>query len=74
MFCNVNTKKAKINISKENVKKKRLCPSNFLISYSHFEISISKWNDQENSSTFFFTNHFINNFTNSIINSTHSEL
>ena len=47
MFWNVNTREIIINISKEKIWENDI-PSNFLIVYSYSEISVSKWNDQQN--------------------------
>ena len=53
---------------------KRYAPSVFLVLYSYSEISVSKWNDQQNLLIYqrFFYQSFYN-FTNSVINRTHSE-
>ena len=72
MFCNISTREIKRNISKENISTNDTpLQFSYLILYSYSEKTVSKWNDKQN--LFFFINHFMNNFTNSVINGTHSE-
>ena len=74
MFCNISTREIKRNFSKGNIWKNDM-PLQFshsipILRYQFPNEMINKICDL---STFFFINHFMNSFTNSEINGSHSE-
>ena len=75
MFYNINTREIKKKYFKRKRSEKRYAPPifSFYIPILRYQFPNRMINKICNIEMFFFTNHFINNFKNSVINSTYSE-